>query len=82
MELTKADLHKNFDLTKEERKAIKALQRVAKIWPDSLWLFAASGTLCIMRCEQGERVFRDSEGVDPAYKVTTIQGLFCEGGDW
>ena len=69
-------------LTKEEQGAISALERVAKRWPDSLWLFSASGTLHVMRTgSEGEQVHLFHHGIDPGYCVTTID-IQNDGGDW
>ena len=71
-----------FDLTDEEKRAINTLKRLAKRWPKSLWLFSASGTLEVMRCnENGERVFNSRGCVDEKYIVTDI-GIPNDGGDW
>ena len=77
----------DFDLTKEEQKAISSLRRLAKRWPDTLWLFSASGTLFVMRKNgDGQHAFGggnpSSSGVDPYYIVTTISGIENDGGDW
>ena len=72
------------DLTREERLAIAALKRVAKRWPKSLWLFSASGTLCVMKCgPDGEEVCLPGVGggVDPEYMVDRID-IDNDGGDW
>ena len=69
------------ELTKEERAAIAALNRVAKRWPDSLWLYSASGSLCVMRKDaEGEKAVK-GEGVDPDYVVDYID-IENDGGDW
>ena len=70
-------------LTKDENNAIRALQRVAKRWPDTLWLFSGSGTLHVMRAgEDGGAVMTANfGGVDPDYCVTTID-IVNDGGDW
>lgn len=66
-----------------EEQAIRALERLAKRWPDTLWLFSASGTLCVMRKgKDGEHVSKSNDGVDDAYQVTTILGIDNDGGDW
>jgi len=74
------------DLTADERKAINSLQRLADRWPDSLWLFSASGSLCVMRKgKDGEHVLTGDGpggGVDPDYLVDTIEGISNDGGDW
>jgi len=70
------------DLTKEEKKAIAAIKRVAKIWPDSLWLFSASGNLTVMRKgENGEKVHLDNCGFDQKHIVDYID-IDNDGGDW
>lgn len=77
-------------LTKEERNAIASLKRLAKRWPKSLWLFSASGTLNVMKCDEaGEQVMRPEYrgcaggggGVDSDYRVDTIE-IPNDGGDW
>jgi hypothetical protein len=70
------------ELTPDERAAIKALKRVAACWPNSLWLFSASGSLNVMRKgADGEHVQTPSGGVDPAYSVDRID-IENDGGDW
>jgi len=65
----------DFELTPEEVKAIRALRRVEKIWPDTLWLFSASGVLHVMRKgEDGEHVHK-GEGIDPDYIIDSISIL-------
>jgi len=65
-----------------EEQAIKALKRLAKRWPKSLWLYSASGTLCVMRCdENGECVHTSRGGVDSDYIVDYIN-IPNDGGDW
>jgi hypothetical protein len=62
-------------LSDEERRAIAALERLAKRWPRSLKLFSWSGTLCVMRAD-------DSLLDDPsAAIITTIEGIPNDGGD-
>jgi hypothetical protein len=71
-----------FDLTSEEKKAISALKRIAKKWPDSLWLFSASGNLCVMRNDaDGQNVMTPGGGVDQKYIVDKIE-IPNDGGDW
>ena len=77
--------YKPRDLTPEEERAIRALERVVKIWPESLWLFSGAGSLCVMRKdENGERIMRmagGSESVDCRAVVATID-IDNDGGDW
>ena len=69
-------------LTKEEKTAIAALERLAKRWPKSLWLFSANGTLCVMKKDSsGRKVQTPHGGVDSDYVATTI-GIENDGGDW
>jgi hypothetical protein len=59
-------------LTDEERRAITALHRLAKRWPQTLKLFSWSGSLCVMRV-----------GVSPSNDaiLTSISGIPNDGGD-
>jgi hypothetical protein len=61
---------------RKENKAIKALKDVSKIWPESLWLFSWSGTLCVMKKKNGKRVVpvRDRD-------IVTIIDIENDGGD-
>ena len=70
-------------LNDEEKKAINALKRVAKIWPESLWLFSASGDLFVMKNgPDGDRFMTSREGgVDQDYIVDKIN-IENDGGDW
>ncbi len=73
------------ELSKEEKSAISRLKSLAKVWPKSLWLFSASGTLCVMKTdEKGHRVHHEHPqncGVDQEYIVDTIN-IPNDGGDW
>ncbi len=70
------------ELTRAEQRAVKALDRLAGNWPKGLWLFSASGTLWVMRTDQGgERVVEGHGGVDPAYRAASIK-IPNDGGDW
>lgn len=70
------------DLTKEEAKAINGLKRLAKKWPESLWLYSASGTLHVMKKgEDGHAAILPTGGVDPDYAVTSVR-IENDGGDW
>jgi hypothetical protein len=75
-----AEAEGGVNLTAEESRAIASLQRLAERWPQSLMLFSASGSLCVMRNEHaGEHgdIGRDSSKV-----IVTIQGIPNDGGDW
>lgn len=69
------------EITPEEKKAISALKKVAKIWPESLWLFSGSSTLCVMKKRDGEHAMTRGGGVDPDYIVDTAD-IENDGGDW
>jgi len=69
-------------LTKDEQSAINKLKRLSKSWPKSLWLFSASGTLCVMLAGKDGGPVMDSQGcVDADYHVDTIY-IKNDGGDW
>jgi len=72
------------ELTKEEEKAIASLERLAKRWPKSLWLYSASSSLCVMKCKPDGCVAdkNNGESIDPDYLVTQIRGIHNDGGDW
>lgn len=68
--------------TPEEALAIAALKRLAARWPESLWLFSASGSLCVMqKDDDGDRRRTLGGGMDPAACLDTI-GIENDGGDW
>ena len=60
---------------------IKDLQNAVINFPESLWLFSASGTLCVMKKKDGDRVMLLDGGVDPDYIVATVD-VENDGGDW
>lgn len=69
-------------LTKQEREAISQLEKLAEIWPNSLWLFSGSGILYVMRTNsKGEKVMSPTGGFDQSYIITPI-GIENDGGDW
>lgn len=69
-------------LTPEEKRAVATMQRLARRWPQSLWLFSGNGSLGVLRCgAHGERVMTEHGGVDPAYCIATID-IPNDGGDW
>ena len=58
-------------VTGEEQKAIRSMQRLAKKWPRSLWLFSWSGSLQIMK----ER----PDGI--LVPLESVKGIPNDGGD-
>lgn len=70
------------ELTKEEQNAINTLNRLAKRWPKSLWIYAADGRLYIMRKdEDGTHVLDDRGGVLQEHIVDDVN-IDSSGGDW
>jgi hypothetical protein len=68
--------------TEKEAKAIRALQRLADKWPDTLWLFSCSGSLLVMRKDdQGHHAHVPGGGVNIDYELATIRGIDNDGGD-
>ncbi len=69
--------------THEERLAILALKRVARRWPESLWLFSADGSLCVMRAgPHGKHMMtRRHGGVDQEYTLDHVD-IPNDGGDF
>jgi hypothetical protein len=70
------------DLTNEEQRAIKGLRALAKRWPDSLWLFSASGSLYVMKKKNGKHAVDSGGNIDSDYMVDIIHGIDNDGGDW
>ena len=62
-------------LTAEEEKAIRKLENVAKIWPESLALFSANGSLLVVK--QHSEHPEDEQG----RVVASILGIENDGGD-
>lgn len=69
------------EMTSAERKAVEALHKIAKQWPKSLWLFSASGSLCVTQKRGGKRMETLGGGYDEDYEVATIS-IENDGGDW
>jgi diaminopimelate decarboxylase len=68
-------------LTEIEHKAIQALQRLAKRWPQTLKLVSMGGGLHVIR--NGDPRFGESSGVDRGKAVIdSIIGIPNDGGDW
>lgn len=59
------------ELTEEEEKAIRSLQRLAKKWPKSLLVFASGSNDLSIR----------KGGVFAQYEVDVVIGIPNEGGD-
>jgi hypothetical protein len=71
------------ELTKQEQDAIRIFRALANKWPDTLWLFSASGSLHVMKCgKNGEHIHNQDGSVDHNYVVGTVDGISSSGGDW
>jgi len=71
-----------YRLLKKEQSVIDALHRIAKRWPKSLWLFSASGTLCVMRNKpDGSRGITRFGSYDQDFAIDSID-ISNDGGDW
>lgn len=67
--------------TVEEAQMIRALVRLSRRWPASLWLFSASGALHVMRAgPDGEHV-KIGDRNDPDFVLATVK-IPNDGGDW
>lgn len=62
------------ELTQDERRAIRSLERVAKTWPKSLLLFAGGTGLTVRKPVPGKFY-------DDSFVVADIPGIPCDGGD-
>ena len=73
----------NILLSDDEKSALRALKRLAKKWPYTLWVFAADAKLYIMKKTQGhlEHAMNDTQGVDQDYIIDSID-IEADGGDW
>ena len=70
-------------LTPEEKRAISRLKSLAKVWPESLWLFSQSGSLLIMRYgEDGMEAKADSGSFDYEYALSELIDIPNDGGDF
>ena len=69
------------ELTKEEENAINTLNRLAKRWPESLWLFSASGSLWVMQKNSDGEKSHDGDGYDQECALSCID-IENDGGDW
>jgi hypothetical protein len=77
------------DLTPEEAKAIRALDRLAHRWPDTLMIASMGGLLYVLRLdEDGGQPMSGGEGVhrrldDGAIVYSVPAELISNtGGDW
>ena len=69
-------------LNKRERAAYEKLEELEAIWPDSLWLFSAAGSLFVMKKLRGEPVMTENGSVDESRVVGEEMFIWNDGGDW
>jgi hypothetical protein len=69
--------------TAEESRAICSLKRLAKRWPDTLYLASMGGSLNVMRkdADGGHAIRTDDVDLDQSYSLATI-AIDNTGGDW
>lgn len=70
------------DLSPDEQKAIKKLKELEKLWPESLWLFSANGTLWIMRFNKDGSTKVKSNGSFDQEAIVTAVNIPNDGGDF
>jgi hypothetical protein len=69
-------------VTLSPAEVLRDLRRLAAKWPESLWLFSASGALHLMRTDpEGRRAYTASGSADPAFSIAIIP-IPNDGGDW
>lgn len=69
------------ELTAAERRAIRALQALARRWPRSLTLASMGGSLVVVRTGDGR--FAEGDGLERLDAVVAdIDGIPNTGGDW
>jgi hypothetical protein len=76
-------------LTLEERRWVKRLRRVMADTPEYIWLYAAAGSLCVMRLQDDKTpkmgTAFSSTGADQDWMlggVVEVGGGGIDGGDW
>jgi hypothetical protein len=62
-------------------QAVRALQRIAKRWPEGIGLFSWSGTLCVVRLDDAEDGGGWPHGHFSDNVIETITGIPNDGGD-
>lgn len=64
------------------KQVIRLLEKLEKIMPENLWIFAANGVLCLMeKGGDGERITLDHGGFDPDCVIQSFD-IESDGGDW
>ena len=66
-----------------EKRIIRALMRLDKIWPKELWLYSANGTLNLMRKHpDGSKTKKGEEQFDHELVIERFPRIENDGGDW
>jgi hypothetical protein len=71
--------------TKSQAAWFNKLKKLLDDAPDGVWLYLASGTLCMMaKGRNGERVHDSTFGVDQEFVLDqhTSPKVVMDGGDW
>ena len=69
------------ELAGREQVAVRSLKRLAGRWPETLGLFAWSGTLMVIRLRDGNWPLDARGAMDQGQIVATISGITTDGGD-
>ncbi len=69
-------------VTKVELDWIKEFKKLAKKCPENLWIFSASGSLCIMKTPEDGNEMRETGGFNQDNLIEIIRGIKNDGGDW
>ena len=64
-----------------EEEAVRALERLARRWPKSLWLFSNGNLYVLRKDDSGKRMVCPRGGMDPE-SVIAIIDIESDGGDW
>lgn len=67
--------------TAVELKWISDFKKLAKRCPKKLWLFSASGMLCVMKTPENGEQNTETGGVNQDNIIDTIR-IENDGGDW
>ena len=63
------------------KKWIKRLKKCFKEAPTGLWFFS-NGELHILADGKDGQMFTSHGGVDPKYRIDSVDSQLFEGGDW
>jgi hypothetical protein len=69
-------------LNAKEKAAIAALRRLESKWPDTLMIYAGTGSISVVKLREDGSVPMSGDGyLDPKSVVETITGIPNDGGD-